>query len=37
MDGAPCAIQVAAPMYQDEKCMAATRVIDEVLNGHDKA
>ncbi|KAL6230953.1 hypothetical protein BDW75DRAFT_248249 [Aspergillus navahoensis] len=28
VDGAPCAIQVIAPRYQDEKCLAAARIID---------
>ncbi|RAK87162.1 fatty-acid amide hydrolase [Aspergillus costaricaensis CBS 115574] len=29
VDGAPCAIQVIAPRFQDEKCLSAARVIDE--------
>ncbi|RAK95306.1 general amidase GmdB [Aspergillus ibericus CBS 121593] len=28
VDGAPCAIQVIAPRFQDEKCLAAARIID---------
>ncbi|GKZ26505.1 hypothetical protein AbraIFM66951_002586 [Aspergillus brasiliensis] len=28
VDGAPCAIQVIAPRFQDEKCLSAARVID---------
>ncbi|RAH47204.1 general amidase GmdB [Aspergillus brunneoviolaceus CBS 621.78] len=28
VDGAPCAIQVVAPRFHDEKCLAAARVID---------
>ncbi|KAH6668811.1 general amidase-B [Halenospora varia] len=33
VDGAPCAIQVAAPRFQDEECLYAAKVIDDVLNG----
>ncbi|KAN0108812.1 amidase [Hyaloscypha variabilis] len=32
-DGAPCAIQVVAPRFQDEQCLFASRIIDDVLNG----
>ncbi|KAL4916289.1 amidase signature domain-containing protein [Aspergillus aurantiobrunneus] len=28
VDGAPCALQIVAPRFQDEKCLAAARVID---------
>ncbi|PYI10917.1 fatty-acid amide hydrolase [Aspergillus sclerotiicarbonarius CBS 121057] len=28
VDGAPCAIQVIAPRFQDEKCLVAARIID---------
>lgn len=28
VDGAPCAIQVIAPYFQDEKCLAISRIID---------
>ncbi|KAL4864260.1 hypothetical protein BDV12DRAFT_205843 [Aspergillus spectabilis] len=28
VDGAPCAIQVIAPRFQDEKCLWASRIID---------
>ncbi|PYH30137.1 general amidase GmdB [Aspergillus neoniger CBS 115656] len=28
VDGVPCAIQVIAPRFQDEKCLSAARVID---------
>ncbi|KAL5355106.1 amidase signature domain-containing protein [Aspergillus floccosus] len=27
-DGAPCALQIIAPHFQDEKCLAAARIID---------
>ncbi|KAH6684939.1 acetamidase [Plectosphaerella plurivora] len=30
-DGAPCAVQVIAPRYHDEECLAAMKVIDNVL------
>lgn len=30
--GAPCAIQVIARRFQDEKCLAAARIIDAVLS-----
>jgi amidase len=30
-DGAPCAIQVIAPRYHDEECLAAMKIIDEEL------
>ncbi|KAL4892740.1 amidase signature domain-containing protein [Aspergillus ambiguus] len=28
MDGAPCALQIITPRFQDEKCLAAARIID---------
>ncbi|KAL4785682.1 amidase signature domain-containing protein [Aspergillus varians] len=28
VDGAPCALQIVTPQFQDEKCLAAARVID---------
>ncbi|KAL3435794.1 amidase signature domain-containing protein [Aspergillus tetrazonus] len=28
VDGAPCALQIVAPRFQDEKCLAAARIID---------
>ena len=30
--GAPCSVQVCTPRFQDERCLAAARVIDRVLN-----
>ncbi|KAH8194131.1 hypothetical protein TruAng_011702 [Truncatella angustata] len=30
-DGAPCAIQVVAPRFRDEECLAAMRIIDQDL------
>ncbi|KAK0123113.1 hypothetical protein ONS96_010118 [Cadophora gregata f. sp. sojae] len=32
-DGAPCSIQIIARRFQDEKCLAAARIIQEVLRG----
>ncbi|KAL2829657.1 fatty-acid amide hydrolase [Aspergillus cavernicola] len=29
VDGAPCSIQIITPRYQDEKCLAAARIIDK--------
>lgn len=31
--GAPRAVQVVAPKFNDEKCLAAARIVDEVLHG----
>ncbi|KAI1842880.1 hypothetical protein JX266_010898 [Neoarthrinium moseri] len=31
-DGAPCAIQIIAPRFRDEECLAAMRIIDKDLN-----
>ncbi|CAG8004237.1 unnamed protein product [Penicillium salamii] len=31
VDGAPCAVQVIAPYFQDEKCLWAAEIIDQVL------
>ncbi|KAF4546743.1 Acetamidase [Lasiodiplodia theobromae] len=31
--GAPRAVQVVAPRFGDEKCLAAAHIVDEVLNG----
>ncbi|KAJ5362604.1 hypothetical protein N7541_003448 [Penicillium brevicompactum] len=31
VDGAPCAVQVIAPHFQDEKCLWAADIIDKVL------
>lgn len=31
VDGAPCAIQVITPHFQDEKCLWAADIIDKVL------
>ncbi|RDW86551.1 general amidase GmdB [Aspergillus mulundensis] len=28
VDGAPCALQIITPRFQDEKCLAAARIID---------
>jgi hypothetical protein len=30
-DGAPCSIQIVARRFQDEKCLAAARVIEAIL------
>lgn len=30
--GAPCSVQVFTPRFQDERCLAAALVIDQVLN-----
>lgn len=30
-DGAPCALQLITPRFQDEKCLAAARIIDRHL------
>ena len=30
-DGAPCALQLVTPTFQDEKCLAAARIIDSDL------
>lgn len=30
-DGAPCSIQIVARRFQDEKCLSAARIIDQVL------
>lgn len=27
-DGAPCSIQIITPKFQDEKCLAAAKIID---------
>lgn len=32
-DGAPCSIQVTARRFQDEKCLAAARIIEDALRG----
>ncbi|KAJ5090620.1 hypothetical protein N7532_009304 [Penicillium argentinense] len=32
VDGAPCAVQVIAPRFQDEKCLWAADIIDKVVN-----
>ncbi|KAL2854839.1 amidase signature domain-containing protein [Aspergillus pseudoustus] len=29
VNGAPCALQVVAPRFQDEKCLSAARIIDQ--------
>ncbi|KAH1783414.1 hypothetical protein KXV85_010162, partial [Aspergillus fumigatus] len=31
IDGAPTAIQVVAPRFQDEKCLRAARIIDATI------
>ncbi|GME38785.1 hypothetical protein GTA08_BOTSDO05197 [Neofusicoccum parvum] len=31
--GAPRAVQIVAPRFGDEKCLAAARIVDEILNG----
>ncbi|KAI3107295.1 hypothetical protein CBS147333_6364 [Penicillium roqueforti] len=36
VDGAPCAIQVITPRFQDEKCLWAADIIDRVLAVHGK-
>ncbi|KAL3477587.1 fatty-acid amide hydrolase [Aspergillus californicus] len=33
VDGAPCSIQIITPRFQDEKCLAAARVIDRDIRG----
>ena len=32
VDGAPCAVQIVAPRFQDEKCLAAAEIIDRALS-----
>ncbi|KAJ5142820.1 uncharacterized protein N7515_001607 [Penicillium bovifimosum] len=36
VDGAPCAIQVVTPRFQDEKCLWAADIIDKVLATYGK-
>ncbi|KGO70041.1 Amidase, fungi [Penicillium expansum] len=36
VDGAPCAVQVITPRFQDEKCLWAADIIDRVLAVHGK-
>ncbi|KAG0153169.1 hypothetical protein PDIDSM_5019 [Penicillium digitatum] len=36
VDGVPCAIQVVAPRFQDEKCLWAADIIDQVLAANGK-
>ncbi|CAG8909426.1 unnamed protein product [Penicillium egyptiacum] len=36
VDGAPCAIQIITPRFQDEKCLWAADVIDRVLAVYEK-
>lgn len=33
VDGAPCAIQVIAPRFQDERCLWAADIIDRTIRG----
>ncbi|KAH8694111.1 amidase signature domain-containing protein [Talaromyces proteolyticus] len=33
LDGLPCAIQIIAPRFHDEKCLAISKVVDSILNG----
>lgn len=33
VDGAPCAIQVIAPRFQDEECLWAADIIDRTIRG----
>ncbi|KAF4633472.1 hypothetical protein G7Y89_g4647 [Cudoniella acicularis] len=35
VDGAPCAIQIVAPRFQDEECLYAAKIIDQVLKSTD--
>ncbi|OJJ42783.1 hypothetical protein ASPZODRAFT_76028 [Penicilliopsis zonata CBS 506.65] len=32
VDGAPCAVQVIAPRFQDERCLQAAKIVDGVLS-----
>lgn len=32
LDGLPCAIQVVAPRFHDEKCLAISKIVDAILN-----
>ncbi|OQE87188.1 hypothetical protein PENNAL_c0020G11870 [Penicillium nalgiovense] len=36
VDGAPCAIQIITPRFQDEKCLWAADIIDRALAVYDK-
>ncbi|KAJ5543310.1 hypothetical protein N7535_005738 [Penicillium sp. DV-2018c] len=36
VDGAPCAVQVVTPRFQDEKCLWAADIIDKVLATYGK-
>lgn len=31
VDGAPCAIQIVTPRFQDEKCLAAAELIEQAI------
>jgi amidase len=31
VDGAPCAIQIITPRFQDEKCLAAAELIEKAI------
>lgn len=33
VDGAPCAIQIITPRFQDEKCLQIADVIDRTIQG----
>lgn len=32
LDGLPCAVQIVAPRFYDEKCLAIAKVVDSILN-----
>ncbi|ERT02137.1 hypothetical protein HMPREF1624_00435 [Sporothrix schenckii ATCC 58251] len=32
LDGMPCAVQIIAPRFHDEKCLAASKIIDSILH-----
>ncbi|KAJ5778152.1 hypothetical protein N7520_001398 [Penicillium odoratum] len=34
VDGAPCAIQIIAPRFQDEKCLWAAEIVDQVIRNN---
>lgn len=33
VDGLPCAVQIIAPKFQDEKCLFAAEIIDKDIRG----
>jgi amidase len=32
LDGLPCAVQIVAPRFHDEKCLAIAKVVGSILN-----